>query len=141
MFNLKKDTTFMFGRILRLDYEDSDSVNILVMIDYSEGVRKVYLSEDRLVNKSCGLESFKLDLDSSQHLIVTLRPYIQGHKSLRDALPSPVKTPHKVSKVQLRPGKRKITKMLDSDSSCSVEDEETRATPTVELASGVLSFE
>ena len=66
----------MYGHILRLDYEDSDSVNLLVMIDCSKGVRKVYMSEYRLVMKSCGPESFKLDLESSQNLIVTLRPYI-----------------------------------------------------------------
>ena len=129
----------MYGRILRLDYEDFDSVNILVMIDCSKGVHKVYLSEDWLVKKSCGPESFKLDLESSQNLIVTLRPYIQGHKNLRDASSSPVKAPKKVSKVQLRPAKRKISKMSDSDSSSSTEDEETRATPGAKLASSVLS--
>ena len=76
--------------------EDSDSVNILVMIDCSKGVRKVYRSGDRLVKKSCGPESIKLNLESSLNLIVTLRPYIQGHKSLRDASPSLVKrTPKK----------------------------------------------
>ena len=73
---LGKHTAFMYGHILRLDYEDSDSVNLLVMIDCSKGVRKVYMSEYRLVMKSCGPESFKLDLESSQNLIVTLRPYI-----------------------------------------------------------------
>ena len=67
----------MYGRILRLDYEDSDSVNLeLAMIDYSKGVRKVYLSEDHLVKKSCGPETFKIDLDNSLNLIVTLRAYI-----------------------------------------------------------------
>ena len=107
---LERDTTFMYGRILRLDYEDSDSVNLeLAMIDYSKGVRKVYLSEDHLVKKSCGPETFKIDLDNSLNLIVTLRPYIQGHKRLRDASPSPVKAPKKVSTVQSRPAKRKIS--------------------------------
>ena len=126
---LEKDTTFMYGHILRLDYEDSKSLNILVMIDCSKGVHKVYLSEDRLVKKSCRPESFKLDLESSQNLIVTLRSYIQGHISLRDASPSQVMAPRKVSKVQSRLGKEKITKMSDFDSSSSTEDEETRATP------------
>ena len=128
----------MYGRILHLDYEDSDSVNILVMIDCSKGVRKVYLSEDRLVKKSCGPESFKLDLESSQNLIVALRPYIQGHISLKDASPSPVKAPKKVSKVQSRPGKRNISKMSDSDSSSSAKDEVTTG---AKLESGVLSSE
>ena len=75
------------------------------------------LSEEKLVKKSYGHESFKVDLESSQNLILTLRPYIQGHISLRDASPSPVKAPKKASKVQSRPRKRKITKMPDFDSS------------------------
>ena len=139
--HLEKDTPFMYGCILRFDYEDSDSINILVMIDCSKGVRKVYLSEDWLVKKCCGPESFKLDLESSQNLIVTLRPYIQGHITLRDASPSPVKSPKKVSKVQSRPTKKKMTKMSNSESSSSTEDGETRATPGIELVSGVLSSE
>ena len=76
---LEKETGFMYGRILRFDYEDIDSVNILVITDCSRGVRKVYLAKDRLVKKCCGPESFRKDLESSQNLIVTLRPYIQGH--------------------------------------------------------------
>ena len=52
--HLEKDTLFMYGHILRFDYEDSDSRNILVMINCSKGVHKVYLSKDRLVKKSCG---------------------------------------------------------------------------------------
>ena len=132
---LERDTTFMYGHVLRLDYEDSNSVNLLAMIDCSKGVRKVFLSEDRLVKKSCGPETFKIDLENSLNLIVSLRPYIQGHKSLRDGSPSPAKVPKKVSKVQSRPAKRNISQMSDSDSSSSAEDEETRATPSVELAS------
>ena len=102
----------------------------------------MYLSEDRLVKKSSGPETFKIDLDNSLNLIVTLRTYIQGQKSLRDASPSgPIKAPKKVSKVQSRPTKRKISQMSNSDSSSSTKDEETRATPGAELASGVLSSE
>ena len=88
---LENETAFMYGCILRFDYEDLDSANILVMIECSKGVRKVYLSEDRLVKESCGPESFKKDLQSSQNLIVTLRPYIQGHVTLREPFPSLVK--------------------------------------------------
>ena len=109
---LDKDRPFMYGRILRLDYEDFDSLNLILMVDCSKGVCKMFLSEDRLVKESCGLESFKLTLETSQNLIITLRPYIQGHITLRDASPSPVKAPKKVSKVQSRLGKKKMTKML-----------------------------
>ena len=82
-----------------------------------------------------------IDLEVSLNLIVTLRPYIQGHKSLRDGSPSPAKAPRKVSKAQSKPGKRKISQMSDSDSSRCARDEETRATPGAELTSGILSSE
>ena len=85
----------MYGRILHFDYEDMDSENMHVMIDCSRGVRKVLLSEDRLVKESCGHGSFRKYLESSQNLIVTFRPYIQGHVTLREPSPSPVKAPQK----------------------------------------------
>ena len=138
---LQKDTTFMYGRILRFDYEDEDSTNIVVMIDCAKGVHKVVLSEDRLVKESRGPESFQKNLESSQNLIFTLRPYIKGHITLRVPCPSPVKAPRKTAKVQSRPAKKKTTKMSDSDSSSSTKDEDTKGTPGVELASGVLSSE
>ena len=46
---LDKDRSFMYGRILRLKYEDSHYLNLIVMVDYSKGVHKMFLSEDRLV--------------------------------------------------------------------------------------------
>ena len=138
---LGKETPFMYGRILRFDYEDADSANILVMIECSKGVRKVFLSEDLLVKESCGPEVFKKALDNSQNLIVTLRPYIQGHVTLRDEEPSHLKATKKVSKVQSRPAKKKTTKMSDTDSTSENEEEDNKGTPGAELASGVLSSE
>ena len=52
----------MYGCILRLDNEDSNSLNLIMMVDCSKRVRKMFLSEDRLVKESCGPESFKLTL-------------------------------------------------------------------------------
>ena len=101
----------------------------------------MYLSKDRLVKTSCGLESFGKYLEVSQNLIVTLRLYIQGHVTLKKPSPTPVKAPKKTSKVQSRPTKNKTTKMLDSDSSNSTEDDETKVTSGAKLASGVLSSE
>ena len=101
----------------------------------------MFLFEDRLVNDSCDPESFKVAIETSQNLITTLRPYIQGHITLRDASPAPVKAPQKGSKMQSRLAKKKITKMSESESSSSMDDEETRAQPGAELAFGVLSFE
>ena len=137
---LDKGRPFMYGCILRLHYEDSNSLNLIVMVDCSKGVRKMVLLENCLVKESCGPESFKLALETSQNLITTLRPYIQGHNTLRDASPSLVKAPKNVS-VQSRSGKEKMTKMLESELSSSTEDEETRAMRGAELAFGVLLSE
>ena len=71
----------------------------------------MFISEGRVVKESCGPESFKLALETSQNLIITLRPYIQGHITLRDASLSPVKAPKKFCKVQSRPRKKKMTKL------------------------------
>ena len=122
---LQKDTTFMYGLILRFDYEDEDSTNIVVMIDCTKGVRKVVLFEDRLVKESRGPESFQKNLESSQNLIVTLRPYIQGHITVRVHFPSLVKAQKRIAKVQSRPAKKKTSKKSDFDPSSSTEDEET----------------
>ena len=130
---LDKETPFLYGHILRFDYEDVDSASI----DCVKGVRKVYLSEDLLVKESCGPESFQKDLQSSQNLIVTLRPYIQGHITPREPSPSPMKASTKTTKVQSRPAKKKTTKMSDSDSSSASKDEDTRGTLGAELASSV----
>ena len=55
------------------------------------------MSEDRLVKESCGPESFKVAIETSKNLITTLRLYIQGHMTLREPSPSPVKVaPRKV---------------------------------------------
>ena len=62
---LEKEPSFMYGRILHFDYEDMDSENLLVMIDCLRGVRKVFLSEDRLVKESRGPESFRKDLETT----------------------------------------------------------------------------
>ena len=56
----------MYGCILRLDYEDPDSLNFIVMVDYSKGVHKMFLFEDRIIKDSCGPEYFKLSLETSQ---------------------------------------------------------------------------
>ena len=89
----------------------------------------MFLSKDRLVKDSYGPESFKITIETSQNLITTLRPYIQGHITLRDVSPTSVKAPQKGSKRQSRPAKKKMAKMLESDSSSSTDDEDARTTP------------
>ena len=54
---LGKDKPFSYDRILRLDYEDPDSVNLILLVDCSKGVHKIFVSKDLLMKDSCGPES------------------------------------------------------------------------------------
>ena len=69
---LTKECLFSYGGVLRLDYEDPESLNLILSVDCSKGVHKMYVSEDRLVKESCDLESFKGAIETSNNLIPTL---------------------------------------------------------------------
>ena len=73
---LGKDPPFSYGRILRLDYEDPNSVNLILLVDCSKGVCKIFVSEDLLVKHSCGPESLRSAIQEYNNLITTLGPYI-----------------------------------------------------------------
>ena len=84
----------------------------------------MYVSEDRLVKEACGPESFRFAIESTDNLITTLRPYIQGHINMREASRSPQKqAPRKVAS-QSRPRKKKVTKMSKSEDSSSTKEED-----------------
>ena len=82
---LGKERPFIYGRLLRLDYEDPDSSTLILHVNCSQEVRKMYVSEDRLVKEACGPESFRFAFESTDNLITTLQPYIQGHINMREA--------------------------------------------------------
>ena len=42
---LIKGKPFSYGRILQLDYEDPDSENLVLLVECSKGVRKMWVSE------------------------------------------------------------------------------------------------
>ena len=98
----------------------------------------MYVSEDQLVKESCGPASFRFSIESTDNLITTLRPYIQGHVNLRETSPSPQKPASRKVVSQSRPPKKKVTKMSESEDSSSRNEEDHRSTPGAELASGVL---
>ena len=119
---------------MRLDYEDPDSQNLIILVDYSKGVRKMFVSKDYLVKDSCGQESFKIAIETTNKVLITiLRSYIQGHVTLKKASPSPIKVAPKKIATQSRPTK--------IESSSATDDEEAWTTPGAELASGVLPSE
>ena len=82
---------------------------------------------------------FKFTIETTDNLIATLRPYIQGHVNLREASPSQqITTPKKIVS-QSRSARKKVKKMSESEDSISIDEEDNHSTPGVELASGVLS--
>ena len=138
---LAQGRTFSYGRVLRVDYEDPDSMNMILLVDCSKGVRKIFVLEDNLVKANCGPQVLREAIEASKNLIPTLRPYINGHVSFRDEPTSPPKAPPKKIAVQRKPQKKKIREESDSEVGSSNDDEEERITPGGELASGVLSSE
>ena len=101
----------------------------------------MFMSEDRLVKDLCGPKSFKVAIETTTNMITTLRPYIQGNVSLKEASPSPVKVAPRRPTTHSRPPKKKVIKMSESESSSSTDDEDDRTTPRAELFSSVLSTE
>ena len=99
--------TFSYVRVLRVDYEDPDSMNMILLVDCSKGVRKIYVLEDNLVKVNCGKEVLREVIEASTNLVPTLRPYISGHVSLSEELPSPAKAPPKKISIQRKPQKKK----------------------------------
>ena len=89
---LTKDRPFTYDWILRLDCEDPASSNLLLLVECSKGVRKMWVLKNLLVKESCGPESFRLEIAFTNNLITTLHPYIQGHVSLKERSPSPKKS-------------------------------------------------
>ena len=96
----------------------------------------MYVSEDRLVKESCGLESIKFALETTDNLTTTLWPYIQGHVNLREASPSPQKPAPKKVSGQSRQARKNVTKMSESEDSRTTDEEDS---PGAELASRIPS--
>jgi hypothetical protein len=111
---LTQGRTFSYGRLLQVDYEDPDSMNMILLVDCSKGVRKIFVLEDNLVKANCGPQVLREAIEASTNLIPALRPYINGHVSLRDDPASPPKPPPKKSSVQRKPQKKKLTEESDS---------------------------
>ena len=79
----------------------------------------MWVCEDLLLKDSGRPESLRLEIVLSNKLITTLRPYIQGHVSLKERSPSPKKAAPKKVSVHLRSTKKKKTKLSKSKSKSS----------------------
>ena len=91
---LAQDRPFNYGKNLRLDYKDAYSNNLIVLVGCTKGVRKMIVSEDYLLKDSCRPECFRNVVETSTNLITTLRPYIEGHVTLKQASLSPILLKH-----------------------------------------------
>ena len=68
---------------------------MILLVDCSKGVRKIYVLEDNLVKANCEPQVLREAIEASTNLMPTLHPYINGHVSLREKLPSLAKAPPK----------------------------------------------
>jgi hypothetical protein len=50
---IKSGHVFSYGKVLRVDYEDDTSPNLMMKVETSKGERNIVLSEERLVLASC----------------------------------------------------------------------------------------
>ena len=114
---------------------------MILLVDCSKGVRKIYVLEDNLVKANCGPQVLREAIEASTKLIPTLRPYINGHVSLREELPYLAKAPPKKISIQRKPQKKKAREESESEADSSHDEEDERITPGGELATRVLSFE
>jgi hypothetical protein len=158
---IKSGHVFSYGKVLRVDYEDDTSPNLMMKVETSKGERNIVLSEERLVLASCEPSELGGMLSKSKNFIATLQPFISGQaafeeyynndddKGLGSQSPlvesSPLKIPKKsrTQKVQNKPKKKQ---QKEESSSTSDESENNIlatevVTPGGELSSGIIASE
>ena len=71
---------FSYGKLLKVNYQDKDSIAYTVLVETSKGTCELLLSENILVVSGCHLELWHI-LSESDNIIITLEPFIGGHVS------------------------------------------------------------
>ena len=76
---------FTYGKVLRVDYEDEDILNILLHAETSKGERLIKLSEDRLVLDFCEPVELQNIIYKGKNMIISLRPFIAEEAAFEDS--------------------------------------------------------
>ena len=76
-----------------MDYEDSESTNLILDVQTTAGKRRVVVDENNLVADCCTPKVLRNDIKIKNNLIVALRPYLSGELMVAQA-----ETPKKKSR-------------------------------------------
>ena len=82
---LQVGKTFNYNYVRKLEYEDNDSLNIVLDVDSSVGARSVKLNERNLVIDSCQPKPLKKDVQMKNNMNVALHLYIKGELMVSQA--------------------------------------------------------
>ena len=106
---LEKGKMFTYGRLRNVDYEDSESSNLLLDVQSTTGKRRVVVDENNLVTDCCTPKVLRKDIQTKNNLIVALRPYVIGELMVAQA-----ETPKKKSR-KSNPENKKYKKRSKPD--------------------------
>ena len=71
---LEQGKMFTYGRLRNVEYEDSESSNLILDVQSIAGKRRVVVDENNLVVGCCTPKVWRKDIQTKKNLIVSLRP-------------------------------------------------------------------
>ena len=75
---LEQGKMFTYGRLRNVNYEDSESSNLLLDVQTTTTLRRVLVDENNLVLECYSPKVLRKDIQTKNNLIVALRPYVIG---------------------------------------------------------------
>ena len=91
---LEKGKMFTYGRLRNVDYEDSESSNLLLDVQSTSGMQRVVVNENNLVTDCCTPKVLRKNIQTKNNWIVVLRPYVIG-----ELMVVKVETPNKIREI------------------------------------------
>ena len=82
---LEKGKMFTYGRMRNVDYEDSQSNNLILDVQSTAGKRWVVVDETNVVEYCYTPKVLRKDIQTKNNLIVALRPYLIGELMVAQA--------------------------------------------------------
>ena len=143
---LEQGKMFTYGRLRNVDYEDSESSNLLLDVQTTAGLQQVVVDENYLVPDCCSPKVLRKDIQTKNNLIVALRPYVIGELMVAQA-ETPPKKSRKSNPENKKYQKRHKPNEEEEEIIEFVEEEEEEeqelevVAPGGHLSSGVLSSE
>ena len=75
---------FTYGRLRNVDYEDSESSNLILDVQSTIGKRRIVVDENNLVVDCCTPKVLRKDIQTKNNLIVAL-PHVIGELMVAQA--------------------------------------------------------